>query len=100
MTAEHEPIPPELEYTRVDVVVECFSIRPETERELLLLAEEHMPGGAYGGVPPGEDDWPEPDRSADRPYALACIWEFLSEEARRDVCNGRNIIGDATRGGE
>lgn len=67
-------------YKRVDVLVECFPISKESERELL----EKMPE-AYGGEPPGEDDWPEPDAKRDEPYKLDKVWDRLSEACQLDL---------------
>lgn len=73
-------MPTELRYRRVDEIIECYGISKETQAELLELMPE-----AYGGDPPGEDDWPEPDSARDEPYKLAKIWSKLSDEAKRDI---------------
>ena len=68
------------EFRRVDELIECYPISKSTERELLEL----MPD-AYGGEPPGEDDWQEPDSWRDELYKLARIWDRLSGAAREDI---------------
>ena len=73
-------MPEQLEYTRVDVIIECYDVSKETHKELL----EKMPD-AYGGEAPGEDDWPEPDSRRDRPYMLKNIWAKLGKEAQADI---------------
>ena len=72
-------------YYRVDTILECFKVSRTTAQELLRLADQHMPEGPYGGVPPGEDDWPEPDALRDTPYKLDQIWSKLSAQAREDI---------------
>jgi hypothetical protein len=72
-------------FVRVDELVECYDIKKSTEQELLRVADENMPGGAYGGELPGEDDWPEPDAKRDEPYKLVKIWDKLSDEAKADI---------------
>jgi hypothetical protein len=73
-------MPDMLLYTRVDVVIECYDISKETQKELL----EKMPD-AYGGDGPGEDDWPEPDHPRDKPYLIKNIWAKLSEPTQADI---------------
>lgn len=69
-------------YRRVDEVIETMPVSSATVRELL----EKMPD-AYGGEPPGEDSWPEPDSSRDAPYKLSVIWDKLSPEAQEDIAS-------------
>ena len=78
-------IPDWTKYYRVDTIVECYSITKETERELLRVADEVMPGGPYGGEPPGEDSWPEPDAKRDEPYKLNKIWKLLSAGVQAEL---------------
>lgn len=67
-------------YVRVDEVIECYSIQDSTQKSLL----EAMPN-AYGGEPPGEDDWPEPDAARDAPYKLSKVWDSLSSTVKDDL---------------
>jgi hypothetical protein len=69
-----------LQYTRVDEIIECYEINHDTQAALLAL----MPD-AYGGEGPGEDDWPEPDNSRDKPYLLSRIWDQLPPTAKSDI---------------
>ncbi len=64
-------------YVRVDVIIECWDLERDCTKELL----EAMPD-AYGGDPPGEDDWPEPDAARDEPYKLSKCWDKLSPEVQ------------------
>ncbi len=73
-------LPPGAEFRRVDDVIECYDIGEETRRELM----EKVPD-AYGGDPPGEDDWPEPDAARDAPYKLKVHWHKLSDAAKADI---------------
>lgn len=75
-------------YRRVDEMVECYPISRATEKELL----EKMPD-AYGGEPPGEDDWPEPDAKRDEPYKLSKVWDQLSVQAQEDLVRAHKAEG-------
>ena len=78
------PVPEWTRYIRVDTVIECYDIPNTTQAELLSL----MPN-AYGGEPPGEDDWPEPDAKRDAPYKLSNIWDKLSSGGKADILAAR-----------
>ena len=73
-------IPGFAKLTRVDVMIECYRIADSTRDEMLRL----MPD-AYCGEAPGEDDWPDPDHTRNRPFLFKVIRESLSEEAKADI---------------
>lgn len=67
-------------YVRVDELIECYPIKDSTQGELMRA----MPD-AYGGEPPGEDNWPEPDAARDAPYKLSKVWKLLDDTTKADL---------------